>query len=118
MQTNNFEALGRGEATLSMKSVMCLMRSARDAGSGNCHGASQGNESAGCGHACPVERGSAALNAYRCRVSRNRDDGLNREQTTKISAERRGFRADDGFAERIAVNHASGGEQHGSRQYA
>ena len=55
MQTNSFEAHGSGAASVSMNAVMCLPRSA-GAGSGSRHSADQGNESTGCGHACPVER--------------------------------------------------------------
>jgi hypothetical protein len=67
---------------------MCLARSAREASSGSRHSTDQGDQSTGCGHACPVEPGSAVPNPDRCRVSRNGYDCLNREQTGKIGAER------------------------------
>src|ERR1700731_3039885 len=104
MQTNSFEALGHGEAARSTDTVMSLTRSGREAGSGSRHGADQGDQSTGCGHSCPVEPGSALPKSDRCRVSRNGYDCLNREQTGKISAKRRWLGADDGFAERIAVD--------------
>src|ERR1700730_927701 len=118
MQTNSFEALGHGEAARSTDTFMSLTRSGREAGSGSRPGADQGDQSTGCGHACPVAPGSALPKSDRCRVSRNGYDCLNREQTGKISAKRRWLGADDGFAERIAVDDAGGGEHQGGRQQA
>src|SRR3984893_16260755 len=118
MQTNSFEALGHGEAARSTDTVMSLTRSGREAGSGSRHGADHGEQNTGGGNAGPVDPGSALPKSDGCRVSRNGYDCLNREQTGKISAKRRWLGADDGFAERIAVDDAGGGEQQGGRQQA